>query len=69
MEKRLYKSNRNRVLCGVCGGLGEYFNVDPVIIRVLWVLFTFAGGAGILAYIICARISLSDQTGKDDAYG
>ena len=64
MEKRLYKSNRNRVLCGVCGGLGEYFNVDPVIVRVLWVLFTFAGGAGILAYIICAIIMTKDPYDK-----
>ena len=60
MEKRLYKSRRNRTICGVCGGIGEYLNVDPVIIRILWVIFTFAGGAGILAYIICALIMSND---------
>lgn len=51
--KRLYRSGKNRVLGGVCGGLGEYFNVDPVIVRLLWVLFSLASmGAGILFYLI-----------------
>ena len=54
--KRLYKSRQNRTLCGVCGGIGEYLDVDPTLIRLLWVIFTFAGGAGILAYIVCALI-------------
>ena len=51
-EKKLYRSRRNRMIAGVCGGLGEYFKVDPNLIRLLWVLFSFAGGAGILAYIV-----------------
>jgi len=50
--KRLYRSKKNKVIAGVCGGIGEYFNVDPVLIRLLWVLFAFAGGCGILAYIL-----------------
>ena len=50
--KRLYRSGKNRVLGGVCGGLGEYFNVDPVIIRILWVAFSLLYGVGILAYIL-----------------
>ena len=54
--KRLYKSRQNRTLCGVCGGIGEYLDLDPTLIRLLWVIFTFAGGAGILAYIVCALI-------------
>ena len=54
--KRLYKSKTQRVLCGVCGGIGEYLDLDPTLIRLLWVIFTFAGGAGILAYIVCALI-------------
>lgn len=54
--KRLYKSATNRVLCGVCGGIGEYFNVDPVIIRLLLVVLCCMGGSGILAYIIAAII-------------
>ena len=56
MEKRLYKSRRNRTICGVCGGIGEYFDIDPTIIRILWIVFTFAGGSGLLAYIICALV-------------
>lgn len=50
--KRLLRSKRNRIIAGVCGGFGEYFNVDPTIVRLLWVLFTLLGGSGILAYII-----------------
>ena len=54
--KRLTKSDNNRVLCGVCGGIGEYFNIDPVVIRLLWVVFCCLGGSGIIAYIIAAII-------------
>jgi len=50
--KRLYRSKNNRVIAGVCGGIGEYFNIDPTLIRLLWILFIFMGGSGILAYII-----------------
>jgi phage shock protein C len=49
--KRLYRS-KERVLAGVCGGVAEYFNVDPVLVRFLWVLWAFLGGTGILAYLI-----------------
>ena len=56
MNKKLYRSMTDKKLCGVCGGLGEYFDVDPTLIRLLWVIFTFMGGAGLLAYIICAII-------------
>ena len=55
-NKKLYRSMADKKLCGVCGGLGEYFEVDPTLIRLLWVIFTFCGGAGLLAYIICAII-------------
>lgn len=50
--KRLYRSAKNRIIAGVCGGLGEYFGIDPVIIRLIWILFCLAGGFGILFYII-----------------
>ncbi len=50
--KRLYRSGKNKIIAGVCGGIGEYFNVDPVIIRLVWILFSLAYGSGILAYII-----------------
>ncbi len=55
MEKRLYKSQINRKICGVCGGVGEYFNIDPTLVRVIWALFACTGG-GIVAYIICAIV-------------
>ena len=51
--KKLTRSRKNRIIAGVCGGIGEYLNVDPVLVRVLWVLFCLAGGSGVLAYIIC----------------
>ena len=50
--KRLYRSRKNKVIGGVCGGIGEYFNIDPVLIRLVLVLFSFMGGGGIIAYII-----------------
>ena len=56
MMKKLAKSQSERKLCGVCGGLAEYVNIDPTLVRLLWVLFSLAGGAGILAYIIAAVI-------------
>ena len=55
-SKRLYKSRNNRVICGTCGGIGEYFNIDPTIIRLIWVILVFCFGTGILAYIVAALI-------------
>ena len=52
MNKRLYRSRDNSMIAGVCGGIGEYFDIDPTFIRLLWILFIFAGGSGILVYII-----------------
>ena len=54
--KRLYKSKTNRVLFGVCGGLGEYFNIDPTIFRLILVFLICWAGSGILAYIVAAII-------------
>lgn len=56
MNKRLYRSRTQRMLAGVCGGIAEYFNVDPTLIRLAWVVFCFIGGSGILAYIIAAIV-------------
>lgn len=50
--KRLFRSRKQRILGGICGGLAEYFNVDVVVIRVLWILITLFGGAGVIAYLI-----------------
>ncbi len=56
MNKRLYKSEDNRVLCGVCGGLGEFLGIDPTIIRLLWALLCILAGTGILIYIVAAIV-------------
>jgi phage shock protein PspC (stress-responsive transcriptional regulator) len=51
-SNRLYRSNRDKVIGGVCGGLGDYLNIDPVIVRILFVLLAIFGGSGVLVYII-----------------
>ena len=56
MKRRLTKSNSNSVISGVCGGLAEFFGIDVTLVRIGWILFTFFGGSGIIAYIICAII-------------
>ncbi len=50
--KRLYRSRKNRMIAGVCGGIAEYFNIDPVIVRLIAVALFFVGGSALLAYII-----------------
>ncbi|MFC2150875.1 PspC domain-containing protein [Calditrichota bacterium] len=50
--KRLYRSDEDRIIAGVCGGFGEYFSIDPVIIRLIWIVLVLYGGAGLLAYFI-----------------
>lgn len=50
--KKLYRSSTDKKIAGVCGGLAEYFDMDPTLMRILWVVFVLAGGSGILAYII-----------------
>lgn len=55
MPKRLYRSRDSRMLCGVCGGIAEYFNIDPTLIRLAFVLFGLTGTT-ILAYFVAAVI-------------
>ena len=52
--KKLYRSRENRVLGGICGGLGEYFDIDPTLVRVLFVFGAFLGipGALVLIYLV-----------------
>lgn len=53
MTKRVYRSNRDRVIAGVCGGVGHYLDVDPVLVRLIWVVMSFLlVGTGILAYLL-----------------
>lgn len=56
LHRQLYRSGRDRVLLGVAGGLGEYFCLDPVLIRVLFVLGALVGGVGLLAYLVLAIV-------------
>ncbi len=56
MKKRLYKIEKGKKIDGVCGGIAEYFDIDPTIVRLLWVVFSLCVGSGIFAYIIAAII-------------
>jgi phage shock protein C len=56
-QKHLYRSRKNRVLAGVCGGIGEYFNIDPIIIHILAIVIP---GINLVIYLICALIIPSE---------
>lgn len=56
MKKKLYISDVDKKLCGVCGGIAEYFEIDSTLVRLAWVVFTLLGGSGIIAYIIAAIV-------------
>lgn len=56
MYKKLRRSRTNRMLLGVCGGIGEYLGIDPTVVRICWALFCMLGGSGILAYLIFALL-------------
>ena len=59
--KRLYRSNRNKMICGVCGGIAEYFNVDPTIIRLVLAILAFSW-KGLLIYFLAAIIIPMEPT-------
>ena len=61
MKKRIYKNREKKMLCGVCAGVAEYFDIDPTIVRVIWGVGCFAWGAALIAYIVCA-IVLPDKS-------
>ena len=54
--KKLYRSNRNKMLAGVCGGIAEYADIDPTVVRVIWAILSLTGGFGLIAYIVCLLI-------------
>ncbi|MGI6181564.1 MAG: PspC domain-containing protein [Agathobaculum sp.] len=60
--KKLYRSESNRMLCGVCAGIAEYFDIDPTLVRLGWVLLSFLGFSGIIAYVIAAIIIPTQST-------
>ena len=66
MAKRLYKSRNDIMIAGVCGGIGEYFDIDPTLIRILWVTLLFMAGGGLVAYLIAWIVipNASQLTGR-----
>ncbi len=65
-DKRLYRSRSEKKIAGVCGGIAEYFGIDPTIVRLAWAVFACCGGVGIGAYIVAAIIIPEEPTGFDD---
>lgn len=51
-KKRLHKSKKGKVIAGVCSGLANYFNIDPVVLRIIWIILVFCFGIGVLAYLV-----------------
>lgn len=60
-KKRLYKSSRNKKICGVCGGIAEYLNMDPTVIRLITAIIALVWGSGIILYIIMAFVMPYDN--------
>ena len=60
MRKRLYRVEQGKMLCGVCGGIAEYFVLDPSLVRLGWIVFCALGGSGVLGYIIAALVMPED---------
>ena len=56
MKKKLYRNTQNKMIGGVCAGVADYFNIDPTIVRILWVLVGLLAFAGVILYIICMFI-------------
>lgn len=56
MDKKLYRSEEGKMIAGVCAGIGEYFNIDPTVVRLGFIIFACMGGSGILAYILASVI-------------
>lgn len=54
--KRIYRSRQDRMVCGVCGGIAEYFDLDPSLVRLGWIIFSAMGGSGFIACIIAAIV-------------
>ncbi|MCK4761226.1 MAG: PspC domain-containing protein [Candidatus Aminicenantes bacterium] len=65
--KRLYKSRKNKVVDGVCGGIAEYFETDPVLVRFIFILLAFAGGSAVIAYIVGMIIIPAARVGEGEA--
>lgn len=70
LEKKLCKSSHNKKLDGVCAGIGNYFNVDPTLIRVVWAVFTIFSAffGGLIAYVLCALIMPSESSTGNNSF-
>ena len=64
MEKRLTRDVKNKKIAGVCAGIANYFNLDPTLVRVIWILFVCVGGAGVLAYLIAWAVMPEDSSSE-----
>ena len=65
MEKKLYKSKKDKKVCGVCAGLAKYLNLDPTVVRLIWAVATLFAGIGLLIYIVCALILPEEPVDAD----
>ncbi len=65
--KKLYRSRKDRMIAGVCGGLGEYFGVDPVLLRIVFVILTFFSGSGLILYLILALVVPNEPVKGEEA--
>lgn len=61
MKDKLYRSKSDKKIAGVCGGIGKHFDIDPTIVRIAFIIFTLAGGAGGLLYLILALVIPSED--------
>ena len=64
--KKLCKSNTNKKICGVCGGIAEYLNTDPTLIRLAFLVICLAAGSGLLAYIAALILPEASSVEEDD---
>jgi len=67
MQKKLYRSVKDRKLAGVCGGIAEYLNMDPTVVRILWAIISLFAFVGVIAYIVCAFLIPEDTNSIIDA--
>ncbi|MBP5280577.1 MAG: PspC domain-containing protein [Erysipelotrichaceae bacterium] len=56
MEKKLYRSTIDKKIAGVCAGIADYLEVDPTLVRIIWVCFSLCYGTGVILYIACAAL-------------
>jgi phage shock protein PspC (stress-responsive transcriptional regulator)/uncharacterized integral membrane protein len=64
MKTRLYRSSTDRMIAGVCGGLGAYLEIDPILVRLFFVLLTLGGGSGVLIYLVLWIVIPCDEQGE-----